>query len=100
MNTDDFILTDAVSKYRGLGLAVIPVGRDKKALVKWKGGAHPARCDAVWKQNPQANIAVLLGERSGGLCARDFDNEQAYHSWAERHPDLAATLPTSKTSRG
>src|SRR5262249_28861343 len=45
-------------------------------------------------------IAVVLGEPSGGLACRDFDQEDRYELWARRFPDLAASLPTAKTHRG
>ena len=37
---------------------------------------------------------------SGDLGCRDFDDLAMYHTWAEKFPELAATLPTVKTSRG
>ena len=45
-------------------------------------------------------MAVILGAVSGGLTCRDFDEMGAYENWASKHPDLAQTLPTVKTSRG
>ena len=45
-------------------------------------------------------VGVVLGEVSGGLWVRDFDEADAYERWAEAHSDLAKSLPTVKTSRG
>jgi hypothetical protein len=45
-------------------------------------------------------LAVILGEISGGLCCRDFDDLDAYQNWADAHPALAASLPTAITARG
>ena len=44
-------------------------------------------------------IAVVLGEVSGGLVCRDYDDVRAYDCWAEEHPDLAERLPTVETGR-
>jgi hypothetical protein len=45
-------------------------------------------------------LAVVTGRVSGGLAIRDFDNSNAYRSWAESNPDDARLLPTVKTARG
>ena len=43
---------------------------------------------------------MVLGEVSGFLACRDFDDPEAYKRWAENHPELAMELPTVKTGRG
>ncbi len=45
-------------------------------------------------------LAVITGSVSGGLAVRDLDREDSYHRWAQAHSDVAAHLPTAKTSRG
>src|SRR5262249_33720038 len=45
-------------------------------------------------------IAVILGSASGMLACRDFDQEAAYHAWANEYPEWAAILPTVRTGRG
>lgn len=45
-------------------------------------------------------IAVITGKPSGGLCVRDFDQVDAYRRWAAANPELARSLPTSRTGRG
>lgn len=41
-----------------------------------------------------------MGRPSGGLAVRDFDDAEAYHTWAALHPEDAACLPTVRTGRG
>jgi hypothetical protein len=49
--------------------------------------------------NPSATgLAVVLGDRSGGLAAREFKSRRAYQKWASDKPELASTLPTIVTS--
>lgn len=45
------------------------------------------------------NTGVLLGEPSGGLCATDFDNEEAAEAVLALNPELRRTL-RSKGKRG
>lgn len=52
-------------------------------------------CDAG-----QSGIAVILGEVSGGLLCRDFDERAAYDYWKATQPRLARTIPTVTTRRG
>ena len=37
----------------------------------------------------QANIAIRLGEQSGGLCAIDFDDDQSLEAFLKVNPALA-----------
>lgn len=46
------------------------------------------------------NISAITGVASGGLTVLDFDSEEAYRWWADKYPDYAAELPTSKSKRG
>ncbi len=93
-----------VVEYHKLGWCVIPIPYGtKKALIKW-GRYQKSRPDEKqlrrWFANGRRNVAVVLGEVSGGLACRDFDTVGAYESWARNHPDLAATLPTVRTGKG
>ncbi|MHC4179893.1 MAG: bifunctional DNA primase/polymerase [Planctomycetota bacterium] len=45
-------------------------------------------------------LAVILGEVSGGLVCRDFDDLESYQRWRRAHRDLARMLPTVETARG
>ena len=61
---------------------------NEEALRQWFGEGEPK------------SLAVIMGEVSGGLVCRDFDQMEGYLRWAAEYPDLAATLPTVATSRG
>jgi hypothetical protein len=47
-----------------------------------------------------SNISGVTGPISEGLTGIDFDVDRLYGAWANRHPDLARTLPTSKSGKG
>jgi putative DNA primase/helicase len=47
----------------------------------------------------RANTGVVLGERSGNLCAIDVDDDQFLQAFVNLNPDLGATL-CSKGARG
>jgi len=77
----------------------------KEAAVRWKlyRTARPTHrlLERWFGSGDQAGgIAVLLGQASGNLVCRDFDEQDAYDRWAHNHPDLAEKLPTVKTYRG
>ena len=55
---------------------------------------------ATFCQKGITGLAVVLGRVSGGLAVRDFDDADAYHQWADAHPEDAKRLPTSRTGRG
>jgi hypothetical protein len=97
-------LVDAAERYVDeLGWDIIPVvGKRPLKGVKWaRGSETPWNTRREMLCSPRATgIAVLLGERSGGLIARDFDDARAYDRWCEREPGLAAQLPTAQSRRG
>jgi hypothetical protein len=90
------ILEQALEYYRR-SWCIIPIGKDKKAAVRWKQ-YQTNRPDEKqlqkWFSNGKKNIAVVLGEVSNGLTCRDFDTMAEYEQWAQAYPDLAGTLPT------
>jgi hypothetical protein len=53
-----------------------------------------------WFQTDRDGVAVVLGDVSGSLVCRDFDQMDVYDGWAARHLKLANTLPTVQTARG
>jgi len=63
--------------YRNLGLSVIPCGRDKKPLLSWlEFQGRLADEDEIrewWNLYPKANVGIVTGAVSGGLCAIDID---------------------------
>lgn len=75
----------------------------KKARIRW-GKYQQNRPDekqlCKWFANGRRNMAVILGEVSGGLACRDFDTIGAYKSWAKRYQKLTLILPTVKTGKG
>jgi Bifunctional DNA primase/polymerase, N-terminal len=90
--------------YHRLGWCVIPIPqRQKAARIKWSKYQQIRPDEAhvkKWFSNGSRNIAVILGEVSGGLTCRDFDTMTEYEKWSAGFPDLARTLPTVQTARG
>lgn len=101
-------LRRAALDYHGMGLSVVPVGKDKRPVVKWKAytRTRPDRdtieawFDPARRGRPVTGVAIVLGRVSGDLIVRDFDVAEVYHDWAAKHPDHARTLPTVRTARG
>lgn len=91
--------------YYNQGLSIIPIpAKSKEAQICWKRyqDERPAQeqIQEWFSGNENQNIAVVLGEVSKRLCCRDFDDIQSYQYWVGKYPNLAAMLPTVKTSRG
>jgi len=91
--------------YHDMGWSIIPIPhRGKAATIRW-ARFQSKRPDEQqlrkWFANgKQQNLAVVMGEVSGGLACRDFDTMDEYEKWANSHQDLAKVLPTVQTSRG
>ncbi len=86
------------------GWAVIPIGADKVATVKWsrfqKTPPRPRTVHQWFKNDMVQGVGIICGPVSGGLVVRDFDKVSAYEGWRQLHPELARSLPTVRTSRG
>jgi len=102
---DNQILQAALD-YHGRGWSLIPMrmGAGKKPACKW-GPYQTNRADesqlSEWFGNGSVfGLAVVFGTVSDGLGARDFDDMEAYNTWAAENPELAKTLPTVVTNRG
>jgi hypothetical protein len=102
-------LLEAAIAYTRIGLGVLPLTLDKKPTVrKWEHLKTIRFTDDVslnaWfgslRLPRTLGIGIILGKISGDLACRDFDDAGAYRVWAEKHPELAASLPTVKTFRG
>ena len=98
------VLSSAATYHR-LGWCVIPVPYGSKAPdMRWKKyqNERPSKDQlARWfKGGKHQNIAVVLGQVSGGLACRDFDTRVGYRVWVEGHPNLAKILPTVRTPHG
>ena len=91
-------------EYYALGWCIIPIpSGSKKARVKW--GQYQENRPAEkqlkkWFTRGPRNVAVVLGDASGGLTGRDFDDVAEYDLWSAKHPKLARQLPTVGTARG
>jgi hypothetical protein len=63
--------------YRGRGWAVIPVGNDKRSLLKWAEFQHRRPTEhevkSWFSQWPDAGVGIVCGRVSGGLVVMDVD---------------------------
>ncbi len=100
MSTTDDLLQEA-SILRSWGLPVFPVAR-KLPRCRWKHFQHRTPSDRelarLFRLDGVDGIAAVPGARNDFGC-RDFDKPDAYHQWAESHPDLARVAPTVRTGR-
>ena len=62
------------------------------ALKKWLSDPLVSR--------PSTGYLIMLGEISGNLCCRDFDEAKGYEIWSRKYPQQARDCPTVKTARG
>ena len=97
------LLVDALG-YAARGFSVIPTKGKIPTIRAWKPYASAPPTNANLRKwftsNRPDGVAVICGDVSGGLVCRDFDVVDSYELWAESHPKLAKTLPTSETTRG
>jgi len=96
-------LYDALT-YHDLGLAIIPITpSSKKAACRWKAYQKSRPSESQIRQwfggDDRQAIAAVMGEVSGDVICRDFDDLGSYERWRKRHPDLAGHLPTADTPR-
>lgn len=109
-------------QYRELGYSVIPVGKDKKATVKWEKYQHEYPTDAELESwfldNPNHNIAIVTGKISGitvidldshkGVNPADFPQDTftvktgngGVHLYFEYHPDAPTAADVFKDGKG
>ena len=104
MTTEPNSIVQQALEYHSLGWCIIPIPRgQKKAAIKWKR-YQQTRPDQrqlyKWFDGRESNLAVVLGQVSGGLACRDFDSVNEYDLWACQYSKLASTLPTVRTSSG
>ena len=93
---------EAALKYSERGLSIIPVGKNKRPLLKWepfqKARADEMQIKAWFKKWPNANIGIVTGEISG-ITVADADSDDAFNFLNEFLPDTFIT-PTAKTPKG
>lgn len=97
------VLSEALRLQR-IGISVIPVTAKKPAVRTWKQFQRvPADERQVfdwYDGRDDLGLAILLGEVSGNLVVRDFDQHEAWQRWASDYPKLELMLPAVQTSRG
>jgi hypothetical protein len=83
------------------GLVPIPVGPDKRPLVRWEPfqlePPHADQIDEWWRRWPEANIGVVTGQVSG-VVVLDADGPEGLESLKALH--TPATTWLSRTGRG
>jgi len=96
-------LLAAAVEYSRSGLSVIPIGADKRPLVKWKEfqerRASEAQIGMWWEMWPNANVGLVTGHVSG-IIVLDCDNEIAMQEWQTHFAELGLATSCCKTGRG
>lgn len=97
---------EAALRYSAFGFSLIPIAEGTKEpprRFKWKPyqTQRPTEDDLRrwFGDDTGCGLAVVLGEVSGGLVCRDFDDMAPYDRWAANYPRLATELPTVETGR-
>ena len=96
------MLEAAIFYLEKMNFSVIPVGQNKKALVKWVDyqTRKPTKdeINEWWTKWPEANIGIVTGEVSG-VDVVDCDSLNGKNTLNEFLPDTFTT-PVSKTPKG
>lgn len=100
---DSKSILEAALNYRNLGLSVTPCGRDKKPLISWlefqKRIAIEDEVREWWDLYPAANVGIVTGAVSGGLCVIDIDDVEVGMKALEGVMDVPEG-PASQTGSG
>lgn len=98
-------------RYAAMGLAVFPIREKGKAPATPHGSKDAttdiAKIEAWWSVNPQYNVAIATGSKSGGLVVIDLDVDEekgkngyeVLREWEKQHGELPETCQ-SITGRG
>jgi len=88
--------------YRGMGWSVIPIGADKKPLIKWQEFQERIASEdevlAWFTRWPTANVGVVTGSVSG-LTVVDIDTDEGRINLEDYIPPKTR-VPTARTQRG
>ena len=94
---------ETIESLLGTGTFFVPCEwGTKKPLVTYTERPFEATKSDAYRavlNQPQVNLAVYLGQASGGLCAIDFDADEDLAAFLALNPTLAATT-RSRGSRG
>lgn len=97
------LFLQAALDYARRGWPIVPVkARDKKPwLASWQNeaSADPATIASWWEQQPESNVGILLGPRSG-LIDVECDSEKAENELCKLLGDTAPVVPTFVAKRG
>ena len=92
----------AALAYRRMGWSVIPIGTDKRPLVKWAEFQERIADDeevmAWWEKWPTANVGIVTGSISG-LTVVDIDTDEGRLNLEDYIPSKTR-VPTARTQRG
>ena len=94
--------------YAARGWSVIPIKhiseKGKEPACKWKKFQTERPTETMlrnwFRRKDLDGLAVICGDVSGGLVIRDFDDADAYYTWAGKHKDLAALLHSAPPAIG
>jgi len=79
--------------YLSIGLSIVPIGADKRPVIKW--AEHMGKPLQNWSF-PGCNIALLTGQFNGVVVA-DCDSEESYIGWLKTKTQTPLRV---KTKRG
>lgn len=89
--------------YLKMGFSIIPVGKDKKPLIKWEGYQNKRAAEeeirAWFKKWPDANIGIVTGTISN-LAVIDIDTDEGKHAIQEYLPEDLQTPICNTPSDG
>ena len=86
-------LNTVAAYYLSIGLSIVPIGTDKRPVIKW--AEHMEKPLQNWTF-PGCNIALLTGQFNGVVVA-DCDSEESYIGWLKTKTQTPLRV---KTKRG
>jgi len=90
-------MISAALDYHENGYCVLPVGKDKKPIIKWKHLQEkmPTRADIQrwWSKTPDANIGIVTGSISN-ICVVDVDSREGAEELKQLIPGVKPNVQT------